>query len=343
MHSMNYYLRRISQAIITLLVGMFITFALYRLMPGGPLEAITQQLIRDMLRESGTVNHEVIARRVQQLTGINPDKPILVAYYEYVRDIVLYQDFGQSLAYNDPVFEVLFRAMPWSIFISVFGLLLGFTTMVITGATMAWYEGTRIDSTLTAVVLTMNSIPYYVGAIVMLVWLGFEWHIFPTGGRYPSNVTPGFNLPFMIGIIQHGALPILSSFIIGFAAGSLGMRGNAIRIMGSDYLRSAEIRGISTNRILTRYLTRNAILPVYTGLMIGIAQLFSSSVITEKIFQYPGVGWYMFEALRLQDYPLVMGGFIFFSIITIVGILIADFTYGLIDPRAGSGANREDF
>jgi peptide/nickel transport system permease protein len=340
---MRYYVRRVGQAIITLFVATFITFALYRLMPGGPLEAITQRLIQEMQRDGGQVNTELIAQRVSNLTGINPDKPIPIAFFDYMRRIVLYQDFGESIVFQEPVFEILFRAMPWSIFISIYGLLLGFTAMVFVGSMMAWKEGTRIDSGLTVFVLIMNSIPYYVGAIVMLVVLGYQWEIFPTGGRYPADVTPGFNLPFMIGIVRHAALPIMSSFIIGFAGGSLGMRGNSVRIMGSDYLRSARIRGLSTNRILTRYLTRNAILPIYTGLMIGIAGLFSSSVITETIFQYPGVGYYMLEAIELQDYPLVMGAFVFFSVLTIIGILIADFTYGLIDPRAGSGADRESF
>jgi peptide/nickel transport system permease protein len=340
---MRYYVRRVGQAIITLIAATFITFALYRLMPGGPLEAITQRLVQQMQRDGGQINTQLIAQRVENMTGINPDQPVPIAFFNYVRDIVLYQDFGESIVFQEPVFEVLFRAMPWSIFISIYGLLLGFTAMIFVGSMMAWKEGTRIDSGLTVFVLVMNSIPYYVGAIVMLVVLGYQWGIFPTGGRYPANVSPGFTLPFMIGIVRHATLPIMSSFIIGFAGGSLGMRGNSVRIMGSDYLRSAEIRGLSTNRILTRYLTRNAILPIYTGLMIGIAGLFSSSVITETIFQYPGVGYYMLEAIELQDYPLVMGGFLFFSVLTIVGILIADFTYGLIDPRAGSGADRESF
>lgn len=340
---MRYYIRRIAQAIITLLVATFITFALYRLMPGGPLEAITQRLVQQMVRDGGQVNTELIARRAENLTGVNPDKPILIAFYEYVEGIVLRQEFGTSIVFQEPVFEILFRAMPWSIFISVYGLLLGFTTMIFVGSMMAWKEGTRVDSGLTVFVLIMNSIPYYVGAIVMLVVLGYQLELFPTGGRYPSNVSPGFTLPFMIGIVRHAVLPIMSAFIIGFAGGSLGMRGNSVRIMGSDYLRSAEIRGLSTNRILTRYLTRNAILPIYTGLMLGIAGMFSSSVILETIFQYPGVGYYMLEAIELQDYPLVMGAFVFFSIVTIIGILIADFTYGLIDPRAGSGADRESF
>jgi peptide/nickel transport system permease protein len=177
----------------------------------------------------------------------------------------------------------------------------------------------------------------------MLILLGYEWQLFPTGGRYPSGVTPGFNLPFMIGLVRHAALPILSQFIVGFAGGAVGMRGLGVRVVGAEYLRAAKIRGVRRNRILTRYITRNTVLPMYTNLMIGIAAIFSSSVVVEIIFQYIGVGWYLYEALTLQDYPMVMGAFIFYSIVTILGILVADFTYGFIDPRAGTGSDREAY
>lgn len=341
--SYGHYVRRILQAVITFVASVFITFAMYRLIPGGPLEALQRRLIQEMQAEGGNVDQEKVARLTEQISGVNPDKAIVPAFVDYVEQIVLYQDFGQSIAFQEPVFDILFRAMPWSIFLSVYGLILGYSATILIGTLMAWKEGTKIDKGLTVFVLVMNSIPYYIGGLVMLIVLGYEWQIFPTGGRYPSSTTPGFNLPFMIGLIEHGALPILSQFIVGFAGGAIGMRGLGIRIVGADYLRSAKIRGISTNRILTRYITRNTILPMYTDFMIGIAAIFSSSVVVEIIFQYTGVGWYLFEALTLQDYPLVMGAFIFFSLVTIVGILIADFTYGLIDPRAGSGASQEAY
>ncbi|WP_435102959.1 ABC transporter permease [Halarchaeum sp. P4] len=339
----NYYVRRILRATATFLLGMFVVFALYRLMPGGPLDAMMTQMVQQMRQEQGHVDMARIAHRAKVLTGIDPSKPIPLAYYGYLKDIIIHQDFGQSIAYSDPVFKILFKAMPWSIFISVYGLFLGYTSNILIGALMAYRQGTRTDSSLTVFVLVMNSVPYFVVAIVLLSLVGFQWHLLPTGGRYPSQATPGFNLEFMIGMVRHSILPIGSSFIVGFAGGSLQMRGNAISIMGSDYLRLANIRGLSTNRILTRYLTRNAILPIYTSIIIGISALFSSSVITERIFQYPGVGWYTFEALQYQDYPLLMGAFIFFALLTILGTLIADFTYGLIDPRAGTGDQRESY
>lgn len=339
---MRYYVRRVAQSIFTLLSGLFLTYALYRLVPGSPLQSIIADIVQRQRRQ-GSVNQEQINRVAEQMTGINPDEGIFEGFSNYIGGIVFNGDFGTSIMHQQPVFDLLFDAMPWSIFLSLYGIMFGFTASILVGVLMAWHEGSKLDSGLTTLVLSVNAVPYYVGAIILLTLLGVQWGIFPSGGRAPRAVEPGFTIPFMTGILYHGALPILSTFLLGFAASSIRMRANTVRIVGSEYLRSARLRGIGTNRILTRYLTRNAILPLYTGLVIGIGALFASNVITEQIFQYRGAGWLLFEAATEQDYPLVMGSFIFFGGVTVLGMLFADMTYGLIDPRAESGSTREAF
>jgi len=341
----NYYLRRVGQAVVTFIASTMLAFGMYRLLPGGPIEAIKAQLIEQMIEQGRTaqVNMQEINEQVQTYTGINPDKPIWLAYYDYFSDIILSGDFGTSIRYAEPVFDILFRAMPWSIFVSIYGLLLGFTVTVVLGSLMAYKEGSLFDKGSTVFVLVTRAVPFYVAAIVFLAVLSFQWGLFPTGGRYNPQATPGYNYAFVASVVRHGALPILTGFIVGFGGGALGLRANSVRIIGSDYLHAARLRGISTARITTRYVARNSILPIYMGLMMGIAGIFGSSVIMEYIFQYPGVGWYTFEALQYRDYPLLMGAFVFFTGLTIVGILLADFTYGFIDPRAGTGAERESF
>ncbi|SIR74647.1 peptide/nickel transport system permease protein [Haladaptatus litoreus] len=340
---MGYYLRRTAQAILTLIIVVSITFVLFRLMPGGPIQAMKNRLIRQAAATGTAVNIDRINEMVELYTGIMPDQPIYIQYINYLRDIILYQDFGESIRYSQPVFDILFEAMPWSVFISVYGLALGYTANILLGAVMAYKEGSRFDQISTVGSIFLNSIPYYVGAIVLLAIFAYDLEWFPTGGRYNTDLDPGFNVFFMISILRHAALPILSGFIVGFGGRALSMRGNSVRILGEDYLRVARLRGISSTRIATRYVARNAILPMYTNLMIGISAIFSSSVILEYIFTYPGVGWFTFGALKARDYPLLMGSFLFFTTITIIGILIADFTYGIVDPRASTGDQDEAF
>ncbi|SEP02904.1 peptide/nickel transport system permease protein [Halogranum amylolyticum] len=340
---MNYHAKRVGQAIVTLFAVITISFFMYRLLPGGPVEAMRQQLIQQALQNGGEVDTQRINQLVELYTGIQPDEPIWIQYLHYLRDVVVYQDFGRSIWKNKPVFQILFVAMPWSVFVSIYGLLLGFTTNVLLGALMAYREGSYLDKGMSLVATISTSVPYYVAAILMLSYLAFELGWFPTGGRYNSELTaPGFNAPFMISVVKHAALPILTGFVVGFGGGALAMRGNSLRILGKDYIRVARLRGLSQTRIATRYVTRNAILPMYTTLMVGIASIFSSSVIMEQIFNYPGVGWYTFGAIQNRDYPLLMGVMIFFTIITLLGVLIAEFTYGLIDPRAGT-AEKESY
>ena len=349
------HLKRIGQAILTFVSAVTVAFVMFRMLPGNPVQSLARQEYRECIEQfgGGSCNYEQIKDRVAARISFEPGQPIFEAYAEFLNDIVLHQDFGQSFAYNEPVFDILFAAMPWSVFISLFGLATGFTFNIFWGAALAYNEGTTFDKGGTIFAMVGNSIPYYVAAIVALAYFGYTMHLFPTTGRYPSelalslpvigvvfnepNVTPGFNLPFMLGVIWHGSLPIFAGFVLG--VNGLGMRGNAIRVMESSYIRVARLRGLTGTRIAQRYVARNAVLPLYTFFMIGIAGIFSSNIIMERIFTYPAVGWYTFQALVTRDYPLLLGSFIFYTGLTIIGITAADFTYQFIDPRAGSEDN----
>jgi len=341
---MSYYLKRLGQSVLVFFVTITVTFALYRMLPFGPVEMMRVNLMNQLVQQGNPSPEQVekINRMVEAYTGINPEQPWYVAYYEYLYDIVVYQDFGVSITKREPVFQILFKAMPWSLFISIYGLALGTTVSLLLGAAMAYTEGSRFDAGMTVVSIINTTVPYYIVAIIALIVFSFNLGWFPSGGRMTQGTTPGFNYPFIAGIVEHAALPILSSFIAGFG-GALAFRGNCIREMGKGYIRLARLRGISQGRIAIRYVGRNALLPIYTSIMMGIASLFGSSIILETIFNYPAMGFVTFEALMDRDYPLIMGSFIFFTTITLLGILIADLTYGIIDPRVKGGSERETY
>jgi peptide/nickel transport system permease protein len=339
---MRYYIKRFGQTILTLWIAATLAFLMYRLMPGNPVDAYKAELLRQAAESNMPIQTELLNERIERRMNIDPGKPLADQYIDYWADIILEQDFGRSIQYQEPVFDVLFRAMPWSVLVSVYGMLLGFSVSIFLGALQAYKEGTKFDYGVTLWTLITGSIPYYVAAIFMLSFLGFKWGIFPTGGRYDTSLTPDFTLRFFTSVLRHAALPVLSGFILSIG-GALGLRGNAIRIVGSNYLKSARIRGIGTGRIATRYVLRNAMLPLYIGVLMGISGIFSGSIIVEWIFNYAGVGWYMYNALILRDCPLLMGAFLFYSTLTVLGILVADLTYGLIDPRVRGGESRESF
>ncbi|WP_255171500.1 ABC transporter permease [Natrononativus amylolyticus] len=329
MVSTDYFIKRTVMAVATFYVVVSLSFALIRLMPGGPMDYIRAQ------HEGAGQDPTAAARQVERYAAINPQEPLWQQYLTYVTN-VFQGNLGDSTWYHDPVAQILGNAMPWTIFVSIISMILIYLIGISLGAFMAYVEGTRFDVSWSGASILLTSVPFYVVAVVLLGFLGHNHGLFPTGGHYGSGVEEGFNLEFIWSVIHHGALPIISLVVAGFGVVALQMRGNAIQILGEDYLRVARLRALSQRRIAIRYVARNAILPMYTAMMISIGTLFGSSIILEQIFQYPGVGYFMFRGISARDYPLMMGTFLFITAGVIIGVYIADLTYGYVDPRAES-------
>jgi ABC-type dipeptide/oligopeptide/nickel transport system permease component len=306
-------------------------------MPGGPMA-----YVRAQLAQSNQFSSQQLNEVMETYTAVRPDEPLLVQFFNYV-DNILHGQLGKSMWYDKPVTDILVDAMPWTIFVSAVALLLMYIIGITLGALMAYKEGGRFDISSSVTSIVVTSIPFYVTGVIMLWILSYQWGIFPTGGRVNPDQTAGLNVKFLGSVLYHGTLPIASLVIAGFGNVALGMRGNSISVLGEDYLRVAKLRGLSERRIGLWYVGRNAILPMYTSMMIAIGSLFGGSVILETIFAYPGVGYYLFQALSARDYPLLMGAFIFITGGVILGVYIADLTYGWIDPRAGSGSDRQSY
>lgn len=329
---MNYFLKRLFRSGVTLFFVIAITFALTRLMPGGPVDYMRGQL----RAQNPNLSTEEINQMVQAYVGVKPDEPIWTQFFNYVTQI-LQGDLGTSTFYEQSVAEIYANAIPWTLFVLGTALLVTFAISVTLGALLAYKEGSKLDVGLSSLSIVMNSIPYYIAAIVLIAIFATSLGWFPFEGNVDLGVTPGFNLEFMLNVLHHATLPMLSVIITGFGAQTLGMRGNSVRILGEDYIRVARLRMLPTNRIALRYVARNAILPIYTGFIIQIAFILGGSVILEDIFRYPGVGFYFFNGISSRDYPLMMGGFLIISVAVVIAVFVADLTYGFIDPRASSG------
>lgn len=336
---MKWLINRILQAVLTVLSVISISFALIRLMPGGPMDYVRAQITQS---QRGSISRERMETLTETYTNIKPNEPVHIQYIEYM-SAMLQGDFGRSTRYSEPVMDILAGALPWTIFIMSLALLLTYLLGIALGALMAYKEQSAFDTGSTLGSILLNSIPYYVAAIILVYVLGYQFSLFPTGGRMNQSTTVGFNVPFIIGAFEHAVLPVASMVITGFGGQALSMRGNSIQILGEDYLRVARLRGLSEPRIAFRYVARNAILPMYTNLMISIGFMISGSVILEKIFNYPGIGYYLLQAVNARDYSLMMGAFVLITIAVVIGIFIADLTYGLLDPRAKGGETREAY
>lgn len=328
----SYYAERIGQAILTVFAVVTLTFGMIRLMPGGPVDYIRAQMIQEA---GGSIDYERINRQVELYTNVAPDKPLLHQYVDYVGSL-LQGNLGQSIQQNKPVAEILGSALPWTVYIMSVSLVLTFGIGITLGAAMAHAEGSRFDSISSLFSILLNSIPYYIAAIVLIYFLGSQWAVLPTQGRVKAGLESG-TLAWYLSVVKHSIMPIASYVATAFGVQALAMRGNSIRVIGEDYLRVARLRGLSRRVIALRYIGRNAVLPMYTTMMIAIGFMFGGAVILEEIFTYPGIGYYMFQAINTRDYPLMMGAFLIITLAVVVGVLFADLTYGKIDPRAERG------
>lgn len=345
---MNYYVKRTLQAIFTVWATLTFTFVLTRYMPGGPLDFIKAQMALGNLGpssgggSSGSVDMDQFSTLAQEYVNIDPTQPIYMQYLDYMIQL-LQGDLGQSIWYGEPVQEVLFPAIPWTVFLGSIAITISFTSRVVIGALLAYLEGTKVDLGSTTALIWGHSLPFYIVAIVLIYVFGYQYGMFPISGRVDPNATPGLNLPFIEGILWHAALPIVSLVWVSFGQGALAMRANSIQVLGEDYIRAARLRGINTDRIALLYVGRNAILPMYTQMMIQIGFVFAGSVYLESIFQYPGVGFYLYKGIQARDYPLMMGGFVLITITVVLAMYVADLTYSMLDPRIKQGESSESY
>jgi len=335
---MNYFAKRVGQAVLTVFAVITFTFALIRMLPGGPAEYIKARLIG---QNAGSVSPEEMERinaLVKDYVNIDPNKAIWEQYLEYMASI-LQGNLGTSIWYNEAVGSLIVDALPWTILLMATSILLSFTLGITIGAVMAYVEGSNLDIGLSTTFTLLTSIPYYVVAVLAVYLLAYQASWFPTGGRVGDYVTAGLNIEYVGSIVYHAALPVGSIVITGAGGRALGMRGNSIRVMGEDYLRVARLRGLRSRRIALHYVARNAVLPMYTNLMIAIGFLFGGAVILEEIFRYRGIGLLLFKSINTRDYPLMMGTFLIITVAVVIGLLVADLTYGKLDPRVETGGD----
>ncbi|EMA37184.1 ABC transporter permease subunit [Halococcus hamelinensis] len=279
------------------------------------------------------IDTSALQAQVKAYTNIAPDEPLTIQYIQYVSS-ALQGDFGRSIWYDQSVGSIVAGALPWSLLLVGVSIALIYFIGIGGGALMAYSEGSRFDQVTSTAAIVLNSIPSYVAGVVFLYFLGYRWRLFPIGGRMNDATQVGLNWPFVAGVIEHLALPVAAFVLTAFGFRALTMRSNSISVLGEEFVRVAQLRGLPGRHIALQYVGRNAVLPLYTGLLISIGRLLGATVIIEQIFRYRGIGYYMLEAINARDYPLMMGCFIVITVTVVLGVYIADLTYRLIDPRA---------
>jgi peptide/nickel transport system permease protein len=346
----TYLARRVGTAVFTFILALVISYLLFELSPLKPIETILQSFGLEVIGggvggATGRINivptqqavqltSEEYKELVAYVNSLLPHGDPVLGALSYIWD-VLHGNWGLSIIYDEPVLNLIAQRLPWTLFIVVSANLISFFVGVYLGQYMAYHRGGLGDQAVTQFITVKRSIPVYIYAALLIYFLGFEYHIFPTHGAYSG--TPGFNLPFIASVLYHAALPIFTLAFASFGHWALSMRGNIISVLGEDYVTYAEARGLPSSWIQRRYVGRNALLPLYTGIIIALGFSFGGSIFVESTFSYPGIGQLYVNALSNDDWPVAMGILLIIVLAIVVGMVIADLTYSLIDPRVRVG------
>ena len=325
-----YALRRLILA-LPLLVGItFVSFAVIHLAPGEPV---------DLQAGNMGVNSSAQARALlREMYGL--DQPIAVQYWNWVGRLARL-DFGRSFAPDGrPVLQKIGERLPVTLMLNIAELLIIVALAVPIGMASATRQYSLFDKITTVFVFVGFATPDFWLALLLMILFGVEL------GWLPISGLRSLNWEYMSGWRQqwdfasHLILPILVATFGGLAGFSRYMRQSMLEVIRQDYIQSARAKGLSERVVIGKHALRNAMLPLVTILGLSLPGLIGGSVIVESIFAIPGMGQLMVQAVFERDYPVIMGNLVIVSVITLLANLLADVSYGLVDPRIRVGRRR---
>ncbi len=321
--------KRILLSFFTLLFSASITFFLVNNIPGNVIDVLAAQIMESY----GVSYDEAKQMAYTYYFGYESNKSLLERYIDYITNIFR-GNLGTSIMYRVPVNSIVVHALPWTLFVLSLSLLTGFAIGTLLGLLMAWRRKTFLDPLVTAYASFTDATPDFVTAMLLFMFLAARLGWFPLKGAYDESLTPGFYPAFIISVLYHAALPILSYVIehIGFWA--LIVKGSAASVLEEDFVKAAEARGLHERRILTAYVGRVALIPVIAMLAIQLGYMLGGSTIVETVFTYPGIGYFFSQASSTLDFGLMQGLFFIIILGIILANLAVDIIYPLIDPRA---------
>ena len=331
----KYLIKKVGWYLLTFVVVLMLNFFLPRMMEGNPVDVIVGKMAQGM---SSTDSMTRIYESFMQ--EFNLDKPVWQQFLLFVQGLFR-GDLGTSFSrYPRDVSSILASAIPWTLALQIPAIIVGWIVGNLMGAFVAYQKG-PLGKVIYPVSLFLNSVPYYAFAIIMLYVLSFGLNLFPSGGGYDVSLMPAFNLQFIGSVIRHHTLPWLSIVLVMIGGQALGMRSMAIYELNADYVLYAKLMGLPDKKT-TGYVFRNAMLPQISGLALSLGTMVSGSLITEIVFNYPGIGYWLFTAIRQLDYPLISGCTLVISITVLVANFLLDVLYGLIDPRIKAAQVEEE-
>ncbi len=339
-----YIVRRLMQIIPTIFVISIIVYGLLALKPGDPIDELR-------LGNPGMTSEDI--QRLAKFYGL--DQPWYIRYWIWLSRAV-HGDFGPSRRFGMPAAEYVFRyRLPNTLLLSVTALFIALLVAIPTGILSALRQHTPLDYTVTFFNFIGVSIPiFWLGLILIYVFAVHLRQFLPAGGLATPGISPpdwaaivaqtggGWQAvstylsqlwPVIVDRARHLVLPVTALSALQMASWTRFMRSSMLEVIHLDYIRTARAKGLQERWVIFRHALRNAIAPIITLIALSIPAAMSGAVLTETVFNWPGMGRAIFESILSNDYNVAMVSLMFISFLIVIFNLLADIAYALVDPR----------
>lgn len=338
----KYFQRRLLQAIPTFFGVTFIVFIIILAAPGDPIDMITWGLNAD--QKTAKETKETMRRQL----GL--DRPPLEQYLYWMigndwaqlddegdgiktrkRYGLLRGDLGDSIKQKKPVMSLIAQRIPATLRLGVTALILGYLAGVILGMLAAVFHRTWLDQLIRIISVVGNAVPAFWLGLLLIIVFGVQLKWLPMSGM--EDITRRADEFDLGDALSHMILPVFVLSLNTIAFISRFTRTQMLETLQQDYIRAAYAKGLQARLVWMRHALRNSLLPVATFLGPSIGTLLAGAVIIERVFQWPGIGKLVIDAVSQRDYPLIMGSVVVASVMFIIGVLISDALYVILDPR----------
>jgi peptide/nickel transport system permease protein len=307
-----FLIRRVLLTLPILFIVSVVCFSLINLIPGDPATVIL-----------GPEASEQAKEQMRERLGL--DKPIVVQYVDWLGG-VLHGDLGESLVDGTPVSQLILQRLPVTLELALGTFLVSLTIAVVAGILSASNRGTWVDYVSTGFALGGISIPHFWLGMMFIIIFAVNLGVLPASGFVPFFEDPAANIAAMI-------LPVFATGLRESAELTRMLRSSLLEELGSDYVRTAFSKGLSRRVVVIRHAVRNALIPFVTASGLQIAALLGGLVVTEQVFQLPGVGRLIVESILERDFTVVQGAVLTVTVIVVVINVLVDLLYAVIDPR----------
>jgi peptide/nickel transport system permease protein len=325
---LRYVAKRLLAYVAVILVAVMINFLIPRLIPGDPIMIIVGRLSA----KGATTGGVELVEQYKHRFGLDAD--LFTQFFSYLRE-TLRGNLGYSIIHFPcRVDALIVTAIPWTIGLLSITTITSWAIGTLMGTLSGWSEkSSKFSKIASSISLVLYATPYWILAMILVFAFAYTFAIFPMSGGFTHGVSPSINVGFILDVVRHSMLPMLSIILSSLGWWYLSMRSLIVGLKGKDFILMAEAKGLSKSRIMWKYAFRNALLPQVTGLALTLGNIMGGALLTEVIFAYPGLGWLLYNAVTNLDYPVVQGITLIIILAVCTATLILDLIYPLIDPR----------